>query len=520
MAINDCLVPHGPGKLLCSLCHSTIQATPYSQNRHLATPKHQRALAHKTRHTASIVAEVVDDFVNIQDNDDVLNDSEPQFDFNFVDEDHVTPLPLRQPSNDWWPYDSETMYYCCLMFYNGKISISKQQRKHMWSILRDRMHLKLPSLAEIERAHELACTHLGNPPREHISPLGNRYHANDIMDIVCREVANPFVMQQLTTLPEDTGVMVSEMYNASKWVGDSMIQTPMIQIDGFGDVWIGDVMRSAQPDDRTSTVVVKKIHVKYGKVLVTIMRFEEGGDEQAEHDVPATLQAFQRYTLVDSQCDDRTRSIRVKCQNRRVVTVPVILQCDDMSGSVSKMWNKHMSWLMQLAGLDFDQRTQEYNMLFLATAKFAGGIEMGHGILKSFLSGRIGDFSYDPIVGEEVFVVPIIFALLGDNPMQADMCSTMPSGQANFPCRMCAIAGKISDFDKFKQYITPDSLAFRKKEDTKNCLMKQIVLISEQSISQVSKLQKDTGIKCSYSMQFAAAVGKDPPCQNSKFFIT
>ena len=38
-----------------------------------------------------------------------------------------------------------------------------------------------------------------------------------------------------------------------------------------------------------------------------------------------------------------------------IVTIPFILFCDDLSGNVSKKWNKFVEWNMTIAGIAITQ---------------------------------------------------------------------------------------------------------------------------------------------------------------------
>jgi len=67
---------------------------------------------------------------------------------------------------------------------------------------------------------------------------------------------------------------------------------------------------------------------------------------------------------------------RALAAGARVVSLPLWLYCDDVSGNQSKKWNKHLSFLISLAGLPREHFQQEYNVHFLCTSNLAPALEM------------------------------------------------------------------------------------------------------------------------------------------------
>ncbi len=65
-----------------------------------------------------------------------------------------------------------------------------------------------------------------------------------------------------------------------------------------------------------------------------------------------------------------------------VYTLPYWLYADDTSGNSSKKWNKHISFLLTLAGLSREHSQHEYNVHFLATSNSAPFPEMLEGVVE------------------------------------------------------------------------------------------------------------------------------------------
>ncbi|KAG1722393.1 uncharacterized protein EDB91DRAFT_1240223 [Suillus paluster] len=99
-----------------------------------------------------------------------------------------------------------------------------------------------------------------------------------------------------------------------------------------------------------------------------------------------------------------------------VYTIPLIIFMDDMSGNISKQWNKHHTIYMSNANLPREMLEKEF---FVDAAQ--SGVSAW-------------DCKYD----EEVMLIPYGLFLAGDNPMQAEECSHAGLS-CNYFCRTCDV---------------------------------------------------------------------------------
>ena len=93
---------------------------------------------------------------------------------------------------------------------------------------------------------------------------------------------------------------------------------------------------------------------------------------------------------------------------------------------------------------------------------------MGAGVLEAFTKKNPGTIAFDAVRQEEVFVIPRLLVLLGDNPMSAEFVSMMPSGKDKSYCRKCDISGKVHDVDSLLRYVENGGTAFRSWEGTES----------------------------------------------------
>ncbi|KAF8907460.1 hypothetical protein CPB85DRAFT_1526400 [Mucidula mucida] len=131
------------------------------------------------------------------------------------------------------------------------------------------------------------------------------------------------------------------------------------------------------------------------------------------------------WTLTNPVKGNRWREL---AEGHRVVAFPIWMYCDDTSGNKSKKWNKHNSFLFTPAGLPRSEAQKEYNML----DGIADQLEAAE---------KEGIWAWDCVENEPVLVLPVVLALLGDNPMQSEFACHIGLRGKLF-CRICKVVGK------------------------------------------------------------------------------
>ncbi|KAG1880851.1 hypothetical protein F4604DRAFT_1879834 [Suillus subluteus] len=110
-----------------------------------------------------------------------------------------------------------------------------------------------------------------------------------------------------------------------------------------------------------------------------------------------------------------------------VYAVPLIIFMDDVSGNVSKQWNKHHAIYMSNVNLPHEMLEKEF---FLMRA-------MKESICVAAESGIV---AWDCKDSEEVMLIPYRLFVAGNNPMQAEECSHARLN-CNYYCRTCDVGG-------------------------------------------------------------------------------
>ncbi|KAH9045528.1 hypothetical protein EDB85DRAFT_1852863, partial [Lactarius pseudohatsudake] len=308
--------------------------------------------------------------------------------------------------------------------------------------------------------------------------LGNRFYVNSLEDIIAQEMANPRVRPHLRFYPEDTGGQVSEYWHGRHWGQDAnpMHVTPMAVI-GSQQFWtfepcvlktgaivmpsrwfirnrvIHAVAWTLRPyHDVSSDHIAGWIVEEYNNVVVSqsefLIPFASWGASDMTTSLPDPKRilgslldptgGIQEWTRTNPATGNYWHGM---AHGARVVCFPIWLYCDDVSGNLSKKWNKHNSFLFSAAGLPRALIQQEYNIHFLCTSNLAPPLEMLDGIVMQLEEAwKTGVWAWDCALEERTLVIPFVAGLLGDNPMQSELsCHVGPGGK--YLCRICNVKG-------------------------------------------------------------------------------
>lgn len=122
-----------------------------------------------------------------------------------------------------------------------------------------------------------------------------------------------------------------------------------------------------------------------------------------------------------------------------VEVVPLVLFCDDVSGNISKKWNKFDVWAMLLAGLPRAVNSHLENIHFLCSSNKADWLQMAKPLVDDLLElERRGLAMYDAYLEEEVIVIAPVICVLADNPRASDITSHIGRSGTKY-CRICEV---------------------------------------------------------------------------------
>lgn len=76
--------------------------------------------------------------------------------------------------------------------------------------------------------------------------------------------------------------------------------------------------------------------------------------------------------------------LRIKAAKRPLYHLFAIIFIDDVSGNISKQWNKHYVCYISNANLPREELDREYNVRFASSSPHVNAMELAQGISESF----------------------------------------------------------------------------------------------------------------------------------------
>ncbi|KAG2115683.1 hypothetical protein BD769DRAFT_1629900 [Suillus cothurnatus] len=319
------------------------------------------------------------------------------------------------PDHPMYPWPSKAHFFfffiTALLFSSPRLPFSEAQKKAILSWAKELGALDVSSLYALNRFQETVKTLVRNPTEKVTARSGNIFYLNDVGQAVAKDYANPLtrMSQMLFELPSPPAAKVDEeIYFVNELLQDSS-----------GDYFI--------PERFFFCIVLHAL----GRAA---QRTEEGfivSDEQEIIPTTSFRRSFREISLdVDELACGLTPSsnkyaklepnpLCTKSRGRMVYAVPLIIFMDDVSGNISKQWNKHHTIYMSNANLPREMLEKEFCVRFAAES---------------------GTFAWDCKDNEEVMLVPYGLFLGGDNPMHAEECSHAGL-HCNYFCRTCEVGG-------------------------------------------------------------------------------
>ncbi|KAG7097863.1 hypothetical protein E1B28_005175 [Marasmius oreades] len=191
-----------------------------------------------------------------------------------------------------------------------------------------------------------------------------------------------------------------------------------------------------------------------------------------------------------------------------VYGVPLIIFVDDVSGNISKQWNKHHAVYMLNGLLPRQMIEKDFCTRFVISSPHATPMELVKALKESIMkAAEHGVEAYDCKFEEECLLIPHAHFWAGDNPMQAEECSHAGL-HCNFFCQECKVGGtqeeKQTD-NGFMELFKSGEL--RTPEDTASKIYEQLQLSTLSGATEKLKKHKAaSGINDSICANFLQAI--------------
>ena len=169
----------------------------------------------------------------------------------------------------------------------------------------------------------------------------------------------------------------------------------------------------------------------------------------------------------------------------------------------------HRDRQAQLAGIPFEMSQRAHNIYHLSTTRPpSSATDMMQGIMKQMIDMEEGFRAYDALANEIVLVIPVVYAILGDNAIAQELGSLMIGPTAKHPCRVCSAEADHSSLANSSKFMEIGQL--RRAEDTLNELREQVEMVVRcKPKAMFDRKQKSTGVKCKWTQWFLDMMTRD-----------
>ncbi|KAH9816454.1 hypothetical protein DFH28DRAFT_890933, partial [Melampsora americana] len=305
----------------------------------------------------------------------------------------------------------------------------------------DFVNIKLPNWNTLSSLQTRMKGLMGLKVYNFISPLGRPCSTLSIAEHLALNLANPKVAQHVQFYPQVcSNGLVRDFRHGDKWLSglESDLRAPMVHTQQ-GHFYLYEPLRLKDGRMVTPTHFYHQDKFLMAKVLA--VEVKEFPDEQDEvHGRPKVIPLPNCW--------------RIKSQGRIIRHLPLTLYSDDTSGNISKQWNKHISYYINMSGLPSKLIHLDFNTLFVATSNNASALELGNHVVDQINAlSTFGAQGFDASIGQEVMIMAIPLCFLGDSPMHAEISNTRNPASTLTPCRMCPLSASSIADKKTPRYI-------------------------------------------------------------------
>ncbi|KAG1803360.1 hypothetical protein EV424DRAFT_1331009, partial [Suillus variegatus] len=372
------------------------------------------------------------------------------------------------PDSPTYPFPSKAYFITSLLFSSPRLPFSEAQKKAILNWAKELGARNLPTLGAIKKLHTGLEDLMGDPTEKVTSQSGNIFYINSVAKAIAKDYANPLTRLAMQDYPEDSGKGMSQVFHGKKMLLD-MPSPPAVRVHGavyFTDELLQDstggyfipqrfFLGAADPsiDDIETCEHSDKVLYALGRV---VERTDAGFIISEDQEIILTSTFIRSFADIaanygELDCGLTASSVkygslspnplREKSKGRMVYTVPLIIFMDDVSGNISKQWNKHHAIYMSNANLPQEMLEKEFFVRFVASSPHAPPMELMRAMKESICdAAKSGVVAWDCKYNEEVMLIPYGLFLAGDNPMQAEECSHAGLN-CNYFCRTCDVGG-------------------------------------------------------------------------------
>ncbi|KAF7797791.1 hypothetical protein EIP86_008993 [Pleurotus ostreatoroseus] len=262
----------------------------------------------------------------------------------------------------------------------------------------------VPSLYAIKNCQAQIMKLVSDPTEKVVSKSGTVFYINDVANSIAKDYANPITRSSMEDYPIDAGESMMQACNARKMLLDLPpdIGPPTVRVDDTiyfvhellqlrsGSFFIPERffrIRTNDKDDQSDGLYALGWPVRKTSDGFSVDLTEDKDDnrvitrvDQFAVNYPELVQRLNGpATFTDSFThwqDKMPHPLRDASNGRMVYAVPIIIFMDDVSGNISKQWNKHHVVYMSNANMPREMIDQEFCVRFVSSSPHATPMEL------------------------------------------------------------------------------------------------------------------------------------------------
>ncbi|KAL0056975.1 hypothetical protein AAF712_016408, partial [Marasmius tenuissimus] len=436
------------------------------------------------------------------------------------------------------------MFLTQLLFSgSARIRFSEAQKEAVLAWAKALGAHNVPALSTLKKVQASIEDVVGDPTEKVVSSSGTVFYINNIAQAIAKmaqlsqDFSNPITRFAMAEYRQDGRDGMSELRNGKKWLLN--LQRDLLTVTARVDdknYFVGELLRRRQgsvfipdrffmreePDVDRCRLLVDVLYAVGNDVQCTPNGFVVGRKMFIPTaDFKETFEDLSRTGSLDCGFSDCSKSYesrmphprREAANGRMVYGVPLIIFLDDVSGNISKQWNKHHAIYMSNALLPRQMIEKEFCTRFVMSSPHATPMELVKALKDSIgKAAKNGVEAYDCKHNKECLLVPHAHFWGSDNPMQAEECSH-GGLQCNFFCRTCEVGGTQEEKQSDKGFLclfeagTPQT-----PEKTANHIQEQARLSALHGATDKLRVHKSaTGVSdsmCGGALQAIVELGK------------
>ncbi|KAI9567247.1 hypothetical protein HD554DRAFT_2173583 [Boletus coccyginus] len=297
---------------------------------------------------------------------------------------------------------------------------------------------------------------------------GSVFYLNAINKAIAMDFANPLTRFAMQKYPENGQGRMSQVHHGSKMLEDlpDGLAPPCVHVD-CAIYFVNELLRQLTGQYFISKKFFQtRMSMEGGSMEPTVFvlgykayKTAEGFAINPERAIVPVSTFFDTFEDLQHQAASSVaftnimlNPLRMKSGGRMVYSVPLVVFMDNVSGNISKQWNKHHVVYMSNALLPWEVLEQEFSIRFISGSPHATLMELMHDIKESIQKATNNPIvAFDVKHQEEVVLILYELIITSNNLMQAEECSH-GGLKCNYFCRTCKVSGTHAEKNTDKRY--------------------------------------------------------------------